>query len=67
MNFQNYTTKSQEAVQSAMERAADLNHQAITPLHLLLVLVQQEDSVVPLIIQKLGSQPLLHCSIASLL
>ncbi|HBH46927.1 MAG: ATP-dependent chaperone ClpB [Candidatus Jacksonbacteria bacterium RIFOXYC2_FULL_44_29] len=54
MNFQNFTTKAAEAVQGAMTLAQELNHQAITPWHLLLVLLEQEEGVVPAILERLG-------------
>lgn len=53
MNFSNYTTKAAEAVQGTMQLAGQLGHQAITPLHLLLVLVQQRDGIVPSLLHKL--------------
>ncbi len=59
MRFDKYTTKAAEAVQGTMQLAAQLGHQAITPLHLLLVLMQQRDGIIPALLQKLeidGSQ-----------
>ncbi|MBI3619137.1 AAA family ATPase, partial [Candidatus Peregrinibacteria bacterium] len=57
MNFQNYTTKSAEAVQSTMQRAAKMRHQAMTPFHLLLSLVTQEGGLVPTLLEKLEQRP----------
>jgi len=53
MNFDKYTTKASEAVQGTMQLAGQLAHQAITPLHLLLVLIQQRDGIVPSLLHKL--------------
>ncbi len=49
MNLDRYTQKAQEALVAAQTLAADLNHQAIEPAHLLLALLQQADGVVPAI------------------
>ena len=57
MNPEKFTTKSAEAIQGAMELSAQLNHQNIKPLHLLLVLVKQADGIVPSLLQKLEAQP----------
>jgi len=57
MNFNNYTTKASEAVQGAMQLAGQLSHQAITPMHLLLVLVRQKDGLIPTLLQKLERHP----------
>jgi len=53
MNFNNYTTKAAEAVQETMQLTGKLGHQAISPLHLLLVLVGQVDGLIPNLLQKL--------------
>ncbi len=57
MNFDKYTTKAAEAVQGSMQLAGQLSHQAITPLHLLLVLLQQKEGLVPTILQKMERHP----------
>ncbi len=57
MNFNKYTTKASEAVQGAMQLAGQLGHQGITPLHLLMVLVKQQDGIVPSLLQKLEIEP----------
>jgi len=56
-DFSRYTTKAAEAVQSAMQSAGTLSHQAITVLHLLLGLATQEEGTVPALLQKLGISP----------
>jgi ATP-dependent Clp protease ATP-binding subunit ClpB len=55
MNFQKFTLKSQEAVQTAQEIASSYNNQAIEPEHLLAALVQDSEGVVVPILQKLGT------------
>jgi ATP-dependent Clp protease ATP-binding subunit ClpB len=55
MNFQKFTIKSQEAVQTAQEIAANYNNQAIEPEHLLAALVQDSEGVVVPILQKVGA------------
>jgi ATP-dependent Clp protease ATP-binding subunit ClpB len=57
MQFQKFTIKAQEAVQSAQELASSRQHPSLEPLHLLLALVQQDEGVVPALLQKLGIQP----------
>ncbi len=56
MNFQKFTMKSQEAVQTAMEIASNYNNQAIEPVHLLAALVQDTNGIVPEIIKKTGAE-----------
>ncbi|OGJ50075.1 ATP-dependent chaperone ClpB [Candidatus Peregrinibacteria bacterium RIFOXYB2_FULL_32_7] len=53
MNFNNYTTKAAEAVQGTIQLASQLSHQALSPLHLLLVLLKQKDGIVPTLLQQL--------------
>jgi len=55
MRLDRLTLKSREAVQSAQEIARSFDHQEITPEHLLLALLQQEDGVAVPIIQRLGA------------
>lgn len=57
MNFNRFTTKAAEAVQDAMNAASRMSHQAISPLHLLLALVEQKEGVIPAITAKLGHPP----------
>lgn len=51
------TTKSAEAVQEAMQLAGQLNHAEITPWHLLKVLVEQPNGIVPSLLQRLNINP----------
>ncbi len=53
MDFSRYTTKAAEAVQGTMQLAGQLGQQAIVPLHMLLVLLQQREGIVPSLLQKL--------------
>ena len=57
MNPQRFTTKSQEAIAAAQEIAHEHREQAVEPLHLLLSLIEQEDSVVRTILEKLEVFP----------
>ena len=54
MNFNNFTIKSQEAVQLAKELAADYSHQAIESIHLLKSIIQVDENVIPVILGKLN-------------
>ncbi|ROL56376.1 AAA family ATPase [Bacteroidetes/Chlorobi group bacterium Naka2016] len=53
MNFQKFTLRSQEAVQTAQEIAINYNHQALEPIHLFAALVQDDDGLVVEILKKL--------------
>lgn len=53
MDINKLTTRSQEALRKAQETATDNGQQQVTPLHLLYVLLTQEDSIVPTVIQKM--------------
>ncbi len=57
MDFEKFTQKSQEAVSSSHSLAVEYNHQEITPLHLFLALLKQENGLVPAIITKAGASP----------
>lgn len=50
---QNFTTKSQEAIQLAHQLATTNGQQAVEPAHLLSALLDQEGSVVPSVMKKL--------------
>jgi ATP-dependent Clp protease ATP-binding subunit ClpB len=53
MNLQRFTIKAQELLQSAQQQAMDQGHQEIGELHLLKAMLQQEDSLVRPVLQKL--------------
>ena len=50
------TVKAQEAIQAAQDWALERSHQALDGEHLALVLTEQEDSLIPQLLQKLGVQ-----------
>ena len=54
MNFNNYTIKSQEAVQKAMEIAAAKQNQAIETSHLLKGMLVVDENVIPYLLKKLN-------------
>ncbi len=54
MNFDNFTIKSQEVVQQAVQTAQQAGNQAIEPEHLLKALIDKGESVVKFVFQKLG-------------
>ena len=53
MDFQNYTQKSLEAVQSAQKIAVNNGHQQLEQVHILLALLQQEGGLVPQLLRKM--------------
>ena len=55
MNFNNFTIKSQEAIQKAVEYTREASNQAIEPIHLLKGVVNVGDSLVNFIFQKVGA------------
>jgi len=55
---QNLTLKSQEAIIKAQDLAKENNQQEILPLHLLLSLLEQKDSIVPILLKKMEIDPL---------
>jgi ATP-dependent Clp protease ATP-binding subunit ClpB len=57
MNINKYTEKAQEAVLSAQQVAEQMNHAQIEPEHLLLVLVEQPEGIVPGLLRKMGVEP----------
>ncbi len=57
MRLDHLTVKSQEAVQAAQALAADGNHQAVAPEHLLQALVNDKESVVNAIVRQLLPDP----------
>jgi ATP-dependent Clp protease ATP-binding subunit ClpA len=54
MNMDRFTTKAQQALQDAQRLAHGYSHQELDGEHLLLALIEQPESLVPLVIQKLG-------------
>lgn len=57
MRFDKFTLKAQEAVQAAQQLAERFGHQQIEPEHLLRVLLDQKDGVIPPLMGKIGVDP----------
>ena len=51
------TQKAQEALQAAQEKAIRYSHQELDGEHLLLCLMEQDDGVVPKLVERLGIRP----------
>jgi len=61
MNLNNFTVKSQEAIQSAMTIASASQHQQVDTGHLLKAMLADGDSIVSYLLKKLGvNQPLIE-------
>ncbi|HBZ57512.1 MAG TPA: type VI secretion system ATPase TssH, partial [Syntrophobacteraceae bacterium] len=54
MDFNKFTVKSQEALQAAQTKAVRYGHLEVDGEHLLLVLLEQGDGLVPRLLQKMG-------------
>ena len=54
MNFNNFTIKSQEAVQKAQQIAQGFKHQQIENAHILKAILEVDENVTPFILKKLG-------------
>ena len=57
MNFNNFTIKSQEAIQKAVEITRGAGTQAIEPVCLLKGVIDEGESVLKFIFQKIGANP----------
>lgn len=57
MNGNNFTNKAQDALMQAQQLAQEKGQQQIDALHLLFALLNQEDSIVLTLLQKLGVDP----------
>ena len=57
MNFDKFTTKSQEAVQAAQQAAESARHTEIVPAHLLTALLDQSDGTTTPLLRKAGADP----------
>ncbi len=51
MSFENFTVKSQETVQKAIDIATSKQNQAIEPVHLLKAMLQVDDNVMPYLLK----------------
>ncbi len=54
MSFENFTVKSQEVIQKALELATSRQNQVIEPAHLLRAMLQVDDNVVPYLLRQLN-------------
>jgi ATP-dependent Clp protease ATP-binding subunit ClpB len=54
IRWDKFTVKSQQAVQQAQARAADLGNPEIEPVHLVLALIEDREGVVPAVLEKIG-------------
>src|SRR5690554_5939272 len=54
MNFNNYTRKSQEAIQRAQQIAQGFGHQQIENEHILKAIFETDENVLPFILKKLN-------------
>ncbi len=57
MNIDKLTHKMQEALRGAHDLAGELDHQEISPGHVLLTLLGQEDGILVPLLQKAGASP----------
>jgi ATP-dependent Clp protease ATP-binding subunit ClpB len=54
INWEKFTVKSQQAIQQAQARAAELGNPELQPVHLLLALVEDREGVIPAVLEKIG-------------
>ena len=54
MNFANFTTKSQEAIQRAQQIAQELGHQQIENEHIVKAILEVDENVTPFLLKKLN-------------
>ena len=57
MDTERLTTKSQEAISTAVRRAASEGHPEVAPVHLLLALLAQPDGIAGHLLQAVGADP----------
>ncbi|MBO0684952.1 MAG: ATP-dependent chaperone ClpB [Candidatus Dormibacteraeota bacterium] len=57
MRLDRFTEKAQEALQEAVQLAAEMTQQAVDPEHLLLTLTRQEDGIARTILEQAGVSP----------
>jgi ATP-dependent Clp protease ATP-binding subunit ClpA len=53
MNFNKFTSKAAEAVQTAQQLTQQYKHNAIDVLHLFLAMLEQKEGFIPAIIKKI--------------
>ena len=54
IRWDKFTVKSQQAMQQAQERAAELGNPELQPVHLLLALLEDREGVIPAVLEKIG-------------
>ncbi len=54
IRWEKLTVKSQQAMQGAQTRAAELGNPEVQPVHLLLALVEDREGVIPAVLEKIG-------------
>jgi ATP-dependent Clp protease ATP-binding subunit ClpB len=54
IRWEKLTVKSQQAMQQAQNRAAELGNPEMLPVHLLLALVEDREGVIPAVLEKIG-------------
>ena len=57
MNLNNFTIKSQEVIQKAVEIAQGYSHQAVEPAHLLRAILDEGENITGYLLRKLGVNP----------
>ena len=57
MNLNNYTIKSQEAIQQAVQLVSQHGQQAVEPAHILKGILEVDENVTPFILKKLNINP----------
>ncbi|MGA3130196.1 MAG: ATP-dependent chaperone ClpB [Terracidiphilus sp.] len=55
IQWEKFTVKSQQAIQQAQTRAAELGNPELQPVHLLLALVEDREGVIPAVLEKIGA------------
>ncbi len=54
IHWDKFTVKSQQAIQQAQSRAAELGNPEVAPLHLVLALIEDREGVIPAVLEKIG-------------
>jgi len=54
IRWEKFTVKSQQAMQQAQARAAELGNPEVQPVHLLLALIEDREGVIPAVLEKIG-------------
>jgi ATP-dependent Clp protease ATP-binding subunit ClpB len=54
IRWDKFTVKSQQAIEQARNRAAEIGNAEIQPVHLLLALIEDREGVIPAVLEKIG-------------